>query len=279
MKLVERIVKVPRGYSDVEVLVSSCLHIGHGSTREEAIHAMVDYIAAAPNRRLILLGDVTDGISISDPRFNPHEVASWLSTEDLSNRIVLEAERAVSILEPIKDRIDALVCGNHELKPKKVAQVDIHRILWKGLGVASLDLMGFVRYTFIGRDRGESKPVVFYCEHGAGGAGNVGAVINKMVKRAKDLPGGLVYCGGHHHRNGATTSETVIYDPETRSLKRSSVLCVTAGTFLAYHIEGRTSYGEQFRLDPHGLGPGKVRVRPWAKHDEERVGYSFPYWA
>jgi hypothetical protein len=273
VQLVERRVRVPRGYSEVEVILAGCLHVGHRASREHEIRDMVEYVAAAPNRRLVLMGDVTDSINISDPRFSPAEVAPWIATEDLSNRLVLEAERAVDILSPIRNQIDAIVCGNHENRPKRNHQVDLHRILTDGLGAPSMGLLGFLRYTFVGRDRGESAPVVFYLEHG------VGVVLNKMVKRAKDFPGAHVVAGAHHHRNGATTAETVQYDSAAGKIVHGSTLCVTVGTFLRYHLPAQTSYGEMFNMDPHGIGPGKVRVKPWAKKEGDRVGYSFPYWS
>lgn len=236
---------------------------------------MVEYVAAAPNRRLILMGDVTDSINVSDPRFNPAEIAPWIATEDLSNRLVLEAERAVDILSPIKEKIDGIVLGNHENRPKRNHQVDIHRILTQGLSAPSVGLLGFLRYTFVGRDRGEAEPLVFYLEHGSGGASTVGVVLNKMVKRAKDFTGAHVVAGAHHHRNGATTAETVSYDAKEGRIVHGSTLCVTVGTFLRYHLPKQTSYGEMFNMDPHGIGPGVVRLRPWARRD--RVAYRFPY--
>lgn len=279
MQLVERRVKVPRGFGEIEVLLAGCLHVGHRATRENEIRDMVDYVSAAPNRRLVLMGDVTDSINITDPRFSPAEIATWIPTEELSNRLVLEAERAIDMLSPVKDRIDGIVIGNHENKTKRNHQVDLHRILTNGLGAPSMGLLGFLRYTFVGRDRGESAPVVFYLEHGSGGAGTVGVVLNKMVKRAKDFPGAHVVAGAHHHRNGATTAETVQYDSARGKIVHGSTLCVTVGTFMRYHLPGQTSYGEMFNLDPHGIGPGKVIVRPWAKKEGDRVAYSFPYWS
>lgn len=278
MQTVERRVKLDRGVKEVEVLLAGCLHIGHRACRESEIRDMVDYIAAAPNRRLILMGDVTDSINVTDPRFNPQEIAPWIATEDLSNRLVLEAERAVDILKPIKDRIDGIVLGNHEHRPKRNHQVDVHRILTTGLGVDSMGVLGFLEYTFIGRDRGPSEPVVFYLEHGSGGASTVGIVLNKMTKRAKDFTGAHVVAGAHHHRNGAATAETVSYDLKEKKIVHGSTLCVTVGTFLRYHLPNQTSYGEMFNMDPHGIGPGKVVIRPWAK-DGRRIGYSFPYYA
>lgn len=279
MEIVKRRIKVPRGCSDVSVILSGCCHVGHGSANEPAMHEMVKYIAAEPNRRLILMGDVTDSISVSDPRWSPLEVASWLKTEDLSNRIVLEAERAIQIFSPIKDRIDGIVIGNHENKPKRMVQVDIHRMLCNGLNAPSIGLMGFLQYTFVGRDRGEAKPLTMYLEHGSGGAGTVGVIMNKMVKKAKDFTGVQIAAGAHHHRNGAVTAETIHYDAATGELKREAVLCVTVGSFLEYHTPNRTNYAEMFGLSPHGIGPGKVTLRPWAKRDDDRVGYAFPYWS
>lgn len=276
MQLVERRVRLGRGVSTVEVLASGCLHFGNSGTQEHQIRKMVEYIAAAPNRRLILLGDVTDGISVSDSRFNPREVAPWLATADLSNRILLEAERAIQFLSPIKDRIDGIIEGNHEGGCRRRSQVDIHRVLYNGLGVESLGLMAFLKYTFVGRDRGEAEPLVFYCEHGSGGAGMVGTVMNKLIKRAKDFTSSDVVLGSHHHRSGGTTAETVDYDAVAHRLRYKSTLVVTVGTFLNYHTSGRETYGEQFAMSPHGIGPAKIIVRPWAK-DGERVGYSFPY--
>ena len=277
MQVVERKVKLDRGVKRVEVLLAGCLHIGHRACREDDIRAMVRYIEAAPNRRLILLGDVTDSINVSDPRFNPQEIAPWIATEDLSDRLILEAERAVDILKPIRDRIDGLVIGNHENKPKRNHQLDVHRILKQGLDVDAMGMIGFLQYTFVGRDRGESAPIVFYLEHGSGGASTVGNVLNKMVKRAKDFPGADVVAGAHHHRNGATTAETVLYDPKERKIVHKPTLCVTVGTFLRYHLPNQTSYGEMFNMDPHGIGPGNVVLAPWDK--VERVSYRFPYWS
>ena len=277
MHLAERRIKLERGIKTVEILFSGCLHVGHAGTQEQSILDMVDYIAEKPNRRLVLLGDVTDGISVSDPRFNPREVAPWLATEDLSNRIMLEAERAVSMLHPIRDKIDGLVEGNHERKPRTVAQVDLHRVLAKGLGVQSLGVSAFLKYKFVGRDRGEANPVVFYCEHGAGGAGSVGVVINKLVKRAKDFPGADAYVGAHHHKNGASTAETMSYNEQGGSITRKDPLVVTVGTFMSYFEKGRETYGEVYGMPVPSIGPAKITVQPWGKIGA-RVGYSFPYW-
>lgn len=278
MQRVDRRVKLPRGVREVEVLFAGCLHFGHIGTQEKAIRAMVDYIAAAPNRRLVLLGDVTDGISVSDARFNPREVAPWLSTEDLSNRIMLEAERAVDFLNPIRDRIDGLIEGNHERKPRSVSQVDLHRVLAKGLGVESLGQAAILRYVFVGRDAGESAPVSFYCEHGSGGAGTVGVVINKMTQRAKMFPGADAYVGAHHHKSGCGTAETVRYEPSTGELNRVSVLAVTVGTFMEYYEKGTETYGQTFGMPVSSIGPASFLVRPWEKK-RTRIGYRFPYWS
>lgn len=278
MQLVDRRVRLPRGCSEVEVLFAGCLHVGHVGTQEKVIKAMVEYVAAAPNRRLVLLGDVTDGISVSDPRFNPREVAPWLATEDLSNRILLEAERAVDMLTPIKDRIDGLVEGNHERKPRSVSQVDLHRVLARGLNIESLGITAFLRYFFIGRDRGEAAPLSIYCEHGSGGAGSVGVVMNKLVKRAKDFPGADAYVGAHHHKSGSSRAEGIRYDVGAGTIRHESPLVVTVGTFMEYFEKGTETYGMTYGMPVPSIGPAKLVISPWAK-DRDRIGYRFPYWS
>lgn len=288
MRLVERLVKLDRGVSEVEILFAGCLHIGHAGTQESIIRAMVEYVAQQPNRRVVLLGDLTDGISVSDPRFNPREVASWLSTEDLSNRILLEAERACDILAPIRDRIDGLIEGNHERKPRTVSQVDLHRVLAKGLGVESLGLSAILRYSFIGRDRGGSEPLTFYCEHGSGGAGTVGVVINKLVKKAKDFPGLDAYLGAHHHKGGISTAESLVFDAAKKRLTTTSPIVATVGTFMRYHElgPGRETYGETYGMPVPTIGPMKLVVYPWgrkglprfASASAPRVSARMPWW-
>ncbi len=278
MELVEKKLKLARGVKSVEIILSGCWHLGHGSANEDAIRAMIKYIKSEPNRRLILMGDITDGIGLTDKRYNPLEVAPWLSVQDMSNRIVLEVERAIDFIQPIRDQVDAVVLGNHCAKPRRTIHVDIHRMLTNGIGAPSLGMIGFMRYVFSGRDRGESRPVSLYLEHGSGGAGTVGVVLNKMVQRAKDFPGTDIVGGAHHHRSGAVTADTVRYDPETGTMSNRSTLCVTAPSFMDYHFPGRESYAEQMNMSPHSIGPGKIVVRPW-ENGEKRVGYAFPYWA
>jgi len=105
MEIVTR--ELPR---DCEIIDTGDWHIGVANTNESGIFEMIEYVASAPNRYLIVKGDLIDCISVTDKRFSLTSFAGHVTTPQD------QADRVLEILRPIKDRILFLLLGNHEYK-------------------------------------------------------------------------------------------------------------------------------------------------------------------
>lgn len=286
MKLIEREIRLPRGYRDAELYLGGCLHYGHVGCNEKSIERLIEHIAAQPNRYLILLGDVIDAINVSDSRFNPREVAPWVDMGDLADLCPQQCRRAALYLKRIPpERILAFLSGNHPRKTRTNYYLDSHRLLADMLGIAFQEESVFLRMRFVGRDAGKAEPITFYLEHGSGGAGSPEAVMMKLKKQAVKHPGGDLYCGSHHHKSAFSTLTSAGIDPAEMKMLHREIPVVTAGCHLSYYEADTETYGENYHMPVASIGPAKVRVYPWGKpgvkkmHAEsERISLVYPWW-
>jgi hypothetical protein len=100
--------EMPASY---EIIDTADWHIGVANCNESGIFEMIEYVASAPNRYIIVKGDIVDAIPVTDKRF---ALCSFNNNQVTTPQ--QQAERVVEILRPIKDRILFLELGNHEYK-------------------------------------------------------------------------------------------------------------------------------------------------------------------
>lgn len=128
-----RLAQPKRGF--VWIAPISDTHIGSSKFDEALFKRWVDLIAGKPDVYAIGLGDITDCIVPKDKRFLGHAVApEFLSRlDDLAQA---QAEAAARLLVPLKGRLIAAGCGNHEDKLAASGVADPHKMLCERINAA-----------------------------------------------------------------------------------------------------------------------------------------------
>ena len=183
MQIGKKVIEV-REHENVDVFCLGDVHEGHGNCNVEAIHSAVELIEQ--NRKdnahtyTILMGDLPECIIMSDPRFNPLEIADRYKVKDLSDLPKRQADTVVGYLDPIKDTITAILEGNHCKQYVKRHNFDVYSYMWVQLGTPfKLGYNGRLRFT---SEMGNSRfKIDFALNHGTGGGGfREGYPINKV---------------------------------------------------------------------------------------------------
>jgi len=97
----------------------------------EGIKYAVDYVASAPRRYFIHLGDWIEAIMTDDKRYNAPPDGSKEKEQSVP---IKQAKDAVELFKPIKKRIIAGLIGNHERKLSKFGNL-VETVICADLGI------------------------------------------------------------------------------------------------------------------------------------------------
>ena len=186
-------IDLPSELEQIELHTFADEHIGDEHSDVKRVLQRIEYVKNTPNAYCILNGDIIDNatkLSIGDvytQTLNPME----------------QLERAISIFEPIKDKILCITHGNHENRTYKNEGINISRLIATQLGLADryspTSAVLFIRF-------GKNTPANHYRKlrytayvlHGNGGGRKEGA---KAIRLA-DLAGIIdtdIYIHSHTH--------------------------------------------------------------------------------
>lgn len=157
----------------VEVVAVADLHIGDPHADMSRIRSLIKGVADNGNRYAILAGDL----------MNTAIIGSKSDTYGETMTPSQQLETAAELLDPIRDKILAVVPGNHEERISRSAGTDMTRLLARELGLADVysDTTALVLLRF-GRDARHYTPIVYsmYVCHGHGGGRRAGGKINAL---------------------------------------------------------------------------------------------------
>ena len=94
-----------------ELIAGSCTHIGSIMCHYDGIKKTVDYIASAPRRYFLHLGDWIEAIMTDDKRYNAPPDGQKEKEQAIP---IKQAKDAVELFKPIKKKIIVGLKGNHE---------------------------------------------------------------------------------------------------------------------------------------------------------------------
>ena len=175
----------------IEIHPMSDLHIGDMQCDYKSILERIEYIKNTPNAYCILDGDLMD-MAIS---------TSVGDTYGANIQPMEQLKHCVRLFEPIKDKILAVLPGNHENRIYRADGIDITSLMCGQLGIAdrysSTTAMVFVRFGATTR-RGRPQLYTIYVTHGSGGGRREGGKINRLTDLAAIVDADI-YVMGHTH--------------------------------------------------------------------------------
>jgi predicted phosphodiesterase len=179
-------------YADqIEIHPMADLHIGDSLSDFKLIMEKINHIKSTPNAYCILGGDLMDTAIAS----------SVGDTYGANLKPMDQLKQCVKIFEPIKDKILAVLPGNHENRVYKSDGLDITELMCAQLGIpqkySPTTALLFIRF---GDSGGHNKyrPILYtaYVTHGSGGGRKEGGKINRLADLAGIVDADIYI---HHH--------------------------------------------------------------------------------
>ena len=177
----------------IEIYSMADLHIGDSMCDFKDIMERIEYIRTTPNAYCILGGDLMDTA-----------IASSIGDTYGANLQPMEQlKQCAKIFEPIKDKILAVLPGNHENRAYKSDGIDMTEIMCSQLGIAnrysSTTALLFIRFGDKGGKHHHRKQLyTAYVTHGSGGGRREGGKVNRLADLASIVDADI-YIHAHTH--------------------------------------------------------------------------------
>lgn len=177
----------------IEVHPMADLHIGDPNADFKLIQERIEYIKNTPNAYCILNGDLMD-------------TAVSASVGDTYGAVIQPMEQlklCTKIFEPIKDKILAVLPGNHEHRVYKTDGLDMTEVMCSQLGIVEryspTTALVFVRFGK-GDRKSHGRPFLYtiYATHGSGGGRKEGGKVNRLADLASIVDADI-YIHAHTH--------------------------------------------------------------------------------
>lgn len=246
------------------------IHLGHAGCDKQKLAQVIDYIKNNQNCYWIGMGDYAECINITDKRFDAGSVDPEFRVSDLSDLVSKEYREIKKLLNPIKDKCIAILCGNHEETIRLKHSRDIALDLARELKVRPkqrlyLGYSGFIRLKLkrVGvKGKHHSLIYLIYVHHGWGSARTSGAKVNRLDNFTRGFDADLVMIA-HEHKKVIAPPITMLSVPlrGERKLVERKRLAVMTGGFLRGYQQGTQSYVERKGYNPSDLGIVKVILK------------------
>ena len=234
-------------------------HLGNRAVNETALYRTIQEIAADPSALWVAGGDKIECINISDKRFDPHEIVSWLALADLSNLAQCQAKRYLKITKPIWDKCLGSLDGNHERKIRTKYHYDVGGYIAAEMGVPYLGEAGaWLRLRFSRRlETGTRATTTTYhvvAHHGWGGGRHPGSAANALRDALATFNADIVMLGHRHLRLRVALAHYV--GSGKRVITRTRV-----GLFGGTFLDG-AEYAQRAGYTPSEIGAVCVELTP-----------------
>lgn len=165
-------------HEQIEIHPMADLHIGDSKCDYKGILERIEYIKNTPNAYCILDGDLMDTA-----------IASSIGDTYAANLQPMEQlKHCVKIFEGIKNKVLAVLPGNHENRIWKSDGIDITEIMCAQLGIpekySPTTALLFIRFGRNSEHNGRRQLYTIYCTHGSGGGRREGGKVNRLADLA-----------------------------------------------------------------------------------------------
>lgn len=179
----------------IEIHPMADLHIGDSMSDYKLIMERIDHIKNTPNAYCVLDGDLMDTAVC----------ASIGDTYGANLQPMEQLRQCVKIFEPIKEKILAVLPGNHENRVYKSDGLDITEVMCSQLGIpekySSTTALLFVRFGKASHSHGRKNSrqlYTVYVTHGSGGGRKEGGKVNRLADLASIVDSDI-YIHAHTH--------------------------------------------------------------------------------
>jgi len=229
-------------FKEINILPLADLHLGDIHADYKRIQSWISYIRDTENTFCILNGDLMDAAIAS----------SIGDTYGASLQPMEQLKECAKIFEPIKDKILAVLPGNHELRIYKSDGLDLTEVMCSQLGIAEryspTSALLFIR---LGKDTGHNHnrliTYTVYCVHGSGSGRTEGAKVNRLTQLASILDAD-VYIHSHVHTPAIVKNAYYRVSTTNCSVMKVDKLFVNTASALEYG-----GYGELQSYKPNSL--------------------------
>lgn len=177
----------------IELYPLSDLHLGDANCDYKLILERIEHIKNTENAYCILDGDLMDTAIAS----------SIGDTYGANIQPMEQLKHCVRLFEPIKDKILAVLPGNHEHRVYKSDGIDLTELMCNQLGLfgkySPTTALLFVRFGKQSSKRhGRPQLYTIYVTHGSGGGRKEGGKVNRLADLAAIVDADI-YITGHTH--------------------------------------------------------------------------------
>ncbi len=129
MRCITRTIPYASRADEFKILVIGDTHLGNKHCDEKTLNMLAERLRTEENTYAIGLGDYCEYVVMSDPRFDPRELASWLyqdAGESLSDIAWAETTKFLEIMHGTNNKWLALCSGNHEDSLAKHSEYNVY---------------------------------------------------------------------------------------------------------------------------------------------------------
>ena len=222
-------------FNEIRILPLADLHLGDINVDFKKIQGWLEEIKSNPNTFAILNGDLMDAAikgSVGD-------------TYGASLQPMEQLHQCVKLFEPIKDKILAVMPGNHEARIYRSDGLDLTAIMCSQLGIGEryspASALIFVRF---GRNRcegmhGREMHYTIYCVHGSGGGKREGAKLQRVVDLSSIIDADI-YVHSHTHMPLIAKASYFRVTMNNSTVQKVDKLFINTGSAMNYGGYGET---------------------------------------
>lgn len=241
-------IDLPRDFKQLKIEIFSDLHIGDKHCNFNLIHERIRRVKEEENTYGIMLGDTIDNPTKSSVGDTYEETLSPMQ----------QIKTAISLFEPIKDKILGGVGGNHEFRTYKTEGIDLMYFLFSEFHIAErYNQDGTLLFLRLGEEergrkitgKDEIRQILYtlYMTHGSANGRTPGAKVNGLMRLGSIINPDIIVAGHTHFPTGTRDSVFEIDSKNNQVIERET-LYVNGSSTLEWG-----GYSERMGMKPSSL--------------------------
>lgn len=220
--------KFPEEMDEIEVYPVGDVHLGAQEHMEKEWKEFVNFVKSKPNAFLVLVGDL----------INNGTRSSVTNIFEETMRPADQKRQMAEMLRPLRNRILAIVPGNHEARSGKDADDDPTYDICMKLDIEDVyrPNAAFIKIQ-LGSHNSHSdyrSTYVIVATHGAGGGIYTGAAVNRNERWGNVIDGADVVISGHSHKAHTTKPMKIVIDPRNNVVKMRPYYVIGISSWMEY---------------------------------------------